>query len=120
VLARKRWIAERYTERLSRVSGVRVPVERGYAVNVFWMYGVVIEPDRRDDVMASLASYGIESRTMFCPMNLQPALLKLGAVDTTPCPVAEHLFTHGMYLPSGCLLTESDISRVCDAIERAL
>jgi perosamine synthetase len=123
IIARKRELAAAYTERLSAVSWLRLPVEREWARNVYWMYGVVVDhplgQDMRDQLRARLASAGIDTRTMFCPLNLQPALRKRHAVRTLSCPVAESLWKWGLYLPSSYDLTEAEIDRVCRVVSCA-
>lgn len=120
-LAAKRRVAAWYTERLREVTGLRLPVEKPYAMSVYWMYGVVVEEAfgyTRDEVMHELREYGVDSRTMFCPMNLQPALLDRGA--TRPmrgCPVAEDLWHNGLYLPSSTTLGEHDVAAICHVIQ---
>ena len=72
------------------------------------MYGVVVEDDfglTRDELAAALADGGIETRTFFCPMNLQPFLRSQPGFRDVPCPVAEDLWQRGLYLPSSPSLT---------------
>jgi perosamine synthetase len=119
ILDRKRQIAKWYTDRLSQIKGLRLPVEKYYAKNIYWMYGIVIEPKfgiSRNELSKQLQDKGIETRDMFCPMNLQPSLLKINAVIDTPCPVAENLWNNGLYLPSGNQLTPEQVNVICDTI----
>jgi perosamine synthetase len=118
IIERKRWVADRYTERLCVVPHLRLPIERPWAFNVYWMYGLVVVDGRRDEIMERLSEAGIESRTFFCPMTLQPFLLDRRAVRGS-CPVAEQLWADGLYLPSGCDLTEAEIDRVCEVVSCA-
>jgi perosamine synthetase len=66
-----------------------------------------------------LSEQGIETRTFFCPMNMQPFLRKQEGHRDIPCPVAEGLWSDGFYLPSGNQLDRSSIARVCEAIAKA-
>jgi perosamine synthetase len=118
ILLRKRQIARWYERRLCDVPRLRLPVERPWAMNVYWMYGVVVIDGTRDALMARLEEFGIESRTFFCPMSTQPALLARHAVRGD-CPEAERLWQQGMYLPSGCDLTEADVDLVCEVLRCA-
>ena len=66
------------------------------------MYGVLVEDEfglSRDELAAELLERGIESRTFFCPMNLQPFLRDQPGFRNVPCPVAEDLWRRGLYLP---------------------
>ena len=43
-VARKRQIAAWYTERLDGERGITLPTEAGWARNVYWMYGILLDP----------------------------------------------------------------------------
>jgi len=73
----KRRVAHTYNRHLAEVPGIQTPVERDWARNVYWMYSIVIGEDfgvGRDELMAKLQERGIETRTFFCPLNMQPCL----------------------------------------------
>lgn len=122
VLADKRRVASTYNERLSDVPGLQLPAEMPGAVNVYWMYAVVVRPEfgrSRNELAQVLSAQGIETRTFFCPMNMQPFLRGQEGFRDVPCPVAEDLWARGLYLPSANRLSEADIGRVCEAIAAA-
>jgi perosamine synthetase len=119
VIEQKRRIAGTYTSLLAEVPGIRTPVELEWARNVFWMYAIEVTdefPLTRDELSASLAGTGIESRTFFCPMNMQPFLRRQPGYRHVPCPVAERLWTTGLYLPSSITLTDVQIAAVVEGI----
>jgi perosamine synthetase len=121
-IEQKRRVAHTYNALLADVPGIKTPVELDWARNVYWMYAVELGPDfplSRDELMANLSDAGIESRTFFCPMNLQPFLKRFPGFRALPCPVAERLWETGTYLPCTITLTEEEIRSVVDAI-RAL
>src|SRR5206468_7385528 len=63
-IAIRRANAARYTGRLSRIPGLTLPVERPWARNVYWMYGVVVEDEfgiSRDVLRNRLARRGLET-----------------------------------------------------------
>ena len=122
VIADKRRVAGLYREALAGIPGLRLPVELEWARNVYWMYAVVVEPAfgiTRDELMQRLAATGIETRTFFCGMNQQPFLRAQPGYRDVPCPVADRLWTTGLYLPSAPTLTEATIAQVADAIRQA-
>jgi perosamine synthetase len=85
------------------------------------MYGVVVEPAfglSRDELTKQLRDAGIDTRTFFCPMNLQPCLQKQPGFRPVPCPVAERLWANGFYLPSSPKLTEHTIAQIAGNIRR--
>ena len=61
------------------------------------------------EVIEQLAKEGIGCRPFFYPMNLQPALKKLGLFEGESYPVAEWLYEKGFYVPSGLSLTEEQM-----------
>jgi perosamine synthetase len=108
-----------YSQRLSRIPGLRLPVEHSSVKNSYWMYGVVCEKQfsvSRDVLMAKLLERGIESRKFFNPMHLQKSIRDYGFRAPSPMPVSEHLGDAGLYLPSSSSLAVEDIDRICDAI----
>lgn len=117
-IARKREIAGWYTALLAGLEGVTLPVEESWALNVYWMYGVVLDESfgrSRDEVMAMLARAGVETRAFFWPMHEQPVFRKDDPrfpVTGGSYPVAERLGRRGFYLPSGLTLTREQVERV--------
>jgi perosamine synthetase len=119
ILEGKRAMARTYTERLNKVPGLQLPIEKPWAYNVYWMYGVVVRDEfgiSRDELMKRLADVGIETRTFFCPMDQQPFLQRQPGYRAVDCPVAGELWKRGLYLPSSHTLTAAEQQRVVDAI----
>jgi perosamine synthetase len=121
ILKQKRRVAQSYHRRLASVRGLQLPVEKSWATNVYWMFGIVVTPQfgiSRDALVAELAEDGVETRTFFCPMNQQPCLQKAGRA-MPQCPVADQLWDRGLYLPSSLDLSEQTIELVCDRVAHA-
>jgi perosamine synthetase len=121
VLRRKRQIAGWYRENLEGLSGITLfsPCEEGR--HVYWVYGILLDPGLdRDSVMAWLKAAGVETRSFFHPMNLQPCFQTIPQCSSAPCPVAEDLWNRGLYLPSGPNLSEAKIEEVCRLLTKAL
>jgi perosamine synthetase len=118
----KRRLAQAYNALLADVPGIKTPVELEWARNVYWMYAIEVGdefPLTRDELSESLYAAGIESRTFFCPISMQPFLRRQEGFNPVDCPVAERLWRTGLYLPSTVTLTEAEISTIADRI-RAL
>ena len=84
------------------------------------MYGVQITSKfgkNRNQLANLLKKNGIDTRTFFCPLNLQPFLKKIKGYSKHKCPVSESLWEQGIYLPSSNNLKEKDIKRVCTLIK---
>ncbi len=109
-----------YTELLQNMPGLVTPPEAGNCKNVFWMYSVLVEDEfgmTRDQVRVYLANHGIETRTFFIPMHLQPIYFE--AFKGQRYPVAEMLCERGFYLPSASSLTKEQIRYIVQIIRQA-
>jgi len=81
------------------------------------MYALLVEDVfgcSRNDLRQHLASRGIETRSMFIPVHLQP--IYHDAFRDERYPVAEDLCRKGLYLPSGPGLSADDIEYIAGAI----
>ena len=122
IIEQKRRVAHTYNQLLADVAGIRTPPELEGARNVYWMYAITVDPESgigRDELARHLADNGVETRTFFCPMNMQPFLRRQAGFRDVPCPVAGQLWERGVYLPSSCDLDESTIAKVVGLIRSA-
>lgn len=120
LVALRRRNRERYVEALAGIPGLTLPVERPDCRNVFWMFGVTVDEafgPSRDELRERLAARGIETRTFFVPIHIQPAYF--GAHRGERHPVAERLGATGLYLPSGPTLSDADVAYVARQIRHA-
>jgi perosamine synthetase len=109
-----------YTELLKEIPGIVTPPEASWAKNVFWMYSILVEDEfglTRDGLRTYLARYGIETRTFFIPMHLQP--IYFDAFKGQRYPVAEMLCQRGFYLPSASSLTVQQIKYIAGIMQQA-
>jgi perosamine synthetase len=116
---RKREIGWRYTELLSGIDGLQLPVEMPWANNVYWMYGMVIDAARGFDaaeLARRLRRRGVVTRPFFVGMHEQPVLLDRGLFAGERFPVTERVSRQGLYLPSGLTLTAEQQERVARAV----
>ena len=119
LVARRRSNAARYAAALDGVAGLHLPIEEPWAHNVFWMVGVTLDDAfgcGRDELRERLAARGIETRTYFVPMHLQPAYFHRHQGERYP--VAEELGRTGLYLPSGPDLSDDDVAFVAREVRR--
>ena len=113
-------LARRYAERLSHLPGLTLPVERAEVMNVYWMFGVVVQNAfgiSRDMLRMQLAEKGIETRCFFIPMHRQP-IYAPDFVDQR-FPVADELCRRGLYLPTFAGLGEGEVDYICGAMAHA-
>lgn len=117
-VAARRHNSALYSELLAKIDGIRTPPEVGDVENVFWMYGVLVDPEvfgmSRNDLREALAARGIETRTFFIPIHFQP--IYHAQYEGQSFPVAEAFCANGMYLPSASSLTDSQVRYVVAAV----
>ena len=119
---KKRWIAREYNRWLKDIEGIQIPVEKSWAKNVYWMYGILLNDKfkkRRDELMKFLAENDVESRAFFVPMHKQPAFHKVGLFVNESHPVSEQLGENGLYLPCSNKITQEQIEYICNVIKKA-
>ena len=100
---------------------VTLPPDAPWAKNVYWMYSILLEDNlrlSRAEFMKELEVEGIETRTFFYPVHVQPLYKDMGSKESFP--VADELSRKGINLPSGNDLTRDEIMSVCDTILRLI
>ncbi len=119
-LEKKQWMGKRYAEELSGIAGLRLPITKDYATNVYWMYAVLVEDAfgmTKDALRAKLLEKGIDTRDFFYPCHSQP-FLKDHPQAGNSFPVSEEVAQRGFYLPSGMALAEEQLRYVCEMIRQ--
>lgn len=120
----KRLMGRRYTELLSDLPGIQIPLsEKDYAQNAYWVYGIVLDdeiPFDAQEAMKRLASLGIGTRPFFWPMHEQPVFRKMGMFSNDSHAVSERLARRGFYIPSGLALKADQINRVVEALDQVI
>lgn len=109
--------ARYYMSVLENIPGITFPTQQDQVKNVFWMFSVLINEEskiNRDDLRYWLAENGVETRTFFIPMHLQPVYYN--QQHDNEYPNAEYLCKHGMYLPSSGNLSTHTIDLIAKLI----
>jgi perosamine synthetase len=123
IVAHKRWMGQAYTERLQDIACLQLPVEKPWARNIYWMYGLVLSEETGMDAVEfarRLHSAGVETRPFFLGMHEQPVLRKMGLYLAERYPVAERIARQGLYLPSGMALTAEQLDKVDFVVHEVL
>lgn len=123
IVKRKRWMGTSYSERLTGVPGLRLPVEQPWAKSVYWMYAVELEESAGIDASEfaeMLLEREVQTRPFFVGMHDQPVLRDRGLFEGEQFPVADRISRQGLYLPSGIALSESQLGQVCEAVREVL
>lgn len=121
IIEQKIRVAKTYDRFLKNIPGLQLPAPSRIGRHVYWMYGAIVRPEfglSRDELQQQLRAGGIDTRTFFCPMNLQPFLRKQEGYRQVDCPVAASLWKTGFYLPSSTSLSEETIQQIAGTIAR--
>jgi perosamine synthetase len=114
VAARQR-NAQHYRQLLEDVPGLSFQPQSRLVTSSHWMVGVEVDPlvfgIDRDELRRLLAMRGIETRSYFIPMHLQPCYQ-----SPVVLPNAERLSAQGFYLPSSSTLDDVTRAHVCEQI----
>lgn len=108
-----------YRELLSDVAGLTFHPQAEWATSSHWMVGVEVNQDSpvtRDRLRYLLAARGIETRTYFIPLHLQPVY----ADPLQRFPESERLASQGLYLPSSSSLTAEDREWIAQQIREVM
>lgn len=112
--------AKLYNSLLSKIGEkVTLPPEAPWAKSVYWMYSILIQEEfgmSRDSLMKNLELNGIETRTFFYPIHVQPIYAQHYAGEKFP--VADELSRKGINLPSGNNLTADEVTYICECIKK--
>ncbi len=112
LLAARVRIAQAYAERLAHLPLTLPAADEG---DVHGWQAYVVQVARRDEVLAGLRAVGIEAQIGTYALPL------LGAYrDQGFFPGAQHAFEHALALPFHTRLTDSELDRVAQALEREL
>jgi dTDP-4-amino-4,6-dideoxygalactose transaminase len=113
----KRAIFHHYLNRLGDLPGIAFMPEAPYGRSNRWLTSITVDPNKfgadRESIRVALEAENIESRPVWKPMHLQPVFKRCEVVGGK---TAEYLFDHGLCLPSGTAMTESDLDRICRII----
>lgn len=121
-LRRVRHNVEVYKRHLKEVPFINFPAEpMGYR-NSYWVFGITFD-EKKSGVSVSkirevLAGEGIETRSFFIPIHLQPIYYQ--DFKGQNFLVAERLSREGFYLPSYFGLKENQIKKISEVIKRCL
>ena len=101
---------------------ISLPLEKKWAKNTFWMYGIVLKNKKMTAKILSkkLFENNIETRPLFLGMHEQPIFKKMKLFKKENYPNTEYISKYGLYLPSGLRLNKSKIELICRTLKRIL
>lgn len=124
LVERRRHNYEQYVKGLAGIPGISFLPESPDVKSIRWMVGIMVDPEvfgiTRNELRDRLAKMGIETRTFFVPMHVQPCFEKFLSMQPSPVadnfPVSEKLCAQGTYLPSASQMADHSIQYICDRI----
>ncbi len=122
LLGKRDRVAHWYSERLSEIPGVEVPVIEPFTTRMSW-FVYVVRFDRkidRDALASRLERGGIAVRPYFLPIHLQPYMAERFGYREGDFPVTEDLGRRGLALPFSGVMTEGQVEQVCAALHAEL
>lgn len=123
VLAR-RLVFETYRKQLSDIQGIEWMPEPDWSYSTHWLTACLIQPlGVRSNVLGiiqNLSEEMIEARPLWKPMHLQPVFQHCRYFCHGEISVSDHLFKHGICLPSGSNMSEENLERVVSSLRRLL
>lgn len=115
IIEKKIEIAQIYNSLLKEVEEITLPPQEKWAKNVYWMYSILINSGKRDNLINRLRYYGVETRPFFIPMHrLPPYRLK------EDYSVSDRLSKSGINLPCFIGIKKREIKYICDRIKSIL
>jgi perosamine synthetase len=123
IVSRRRDLAARYSQGLSDVPGVRVPIEPGWAQTNWQSYAIRVAPGKQRAVMQRLLDEGISTRRGVMNAHLEASYppgtwRAAGGPGALRC--SEEARDTAIVLPLFHDLDEVDQDRVIDAVSRAV
>ena len=128
LIAIKRRYGALYNKLLANIPCLQLPVEKTYAKNIYWMYGIVLDKSagfNNETFAKKLAQRGVGTRPFFYPLHRQPVwkksqYRKIAERNKGNFPVADKISQQGLYLPSGLGNTEKEIRHVAATVRKLL
>ncbi len=118
--ARRRLLAERYSQALSRLDAFELPATRSDVGHAWHLYAIRICPGElsvhRDRVIEELKERGIGTSVHFIPLHLHPYYRDRWGYRPGDFPVAEDYFDRCISLPLYPAMSDEDQARVIEAL----
>jgi perosamine synthetase len=119
LIARRRLLAQRYTELLAGIPGLATITDPGYGTTNYQSFWVLLPDDfpvSRDELLRQLAQAGVSARRGIMAAHLEPAY---EGFARGPLPVTERLTARTLILPLFHDLTESEQDMIVSVIVTA-
>ena len=103
-----------YKNELSCIEDIR-PIKSPVDGN-FIPFRFAFTSNYKNKIESRLNENGIQTRSFFYPMHIQPAVVKYFGIQK-PQPVSEKLYEKGLCLPVHHEISSDDIIKICDLVK---
>lgn len=118
-MAKRRRVAQMYTDRLSDLEWVRPPIVRPNMSMSWFVYTITLsEGLNRDQVMQAMMGEGIPTRGYFSPVHLQSYIRKRLGTHEGMLPVTESVAQRTIALPFHGNLSEAEVEQVVKVLTK--
>ena len=121
LLARRRTIAQRYTEAFQQLPEVETPPNPSYCQHAWHLYILRLRPERlsidRDTFIRKLSEAQIGTSVHFIPLHLHPFYRTNYGLHYDDFPIALHEYQRSISLPIYPGMSDEDVEDVIAAVE---
>lgn len=119
-VARRREINSLYRKLLKEAKGISFLTNPSEDFNSnYWLTCILVDESvagfSREDLRLAMDEANIETRPLWKPMHMQPVFADAPFYGNG---TSERLFEEGLCLPSGAGLTDDDVRRVCEVVDK--
>ena len=118
MLAKREQVAGWYSERLSEIPGIEIPVVVPETTRMSWFVYVIrlAKEIDRAELAKRLEARGVPIRPYFLPIHLQPYMVEKFGYREGDFPITEDLGRRGVAVPFSGVMTEAQVEYVCEAL----
>jgi UDP-4-amino-4,6-dideoxy-N-acetyl-beta-L-altrosamine transaminase len=116
---RRREIFHRYSEALSNIDGLVLPVERDY-VNTNWhLFPIRVNPDKRLEIFKYLRNAGVGVQVNYLPAYRHPVFRENGFANEF-LKVSESYYNSEISLPMSFALNDNQVEKIVESVKLAV
>jgi perosamine synthetase len=118
IIERKRQFAMSLSERLSKIPGIRVPIEPKWGGHIYQSYVILVDESlNRDKIVKNMKTRGIETTLGTYALHDQPFFQREFGYKTGQLPNSHAAFTRTITLPLYPQMKESDLDLLADTLK---
>lgn len=118
MIKKRNKIAEWYNYYLDDIPNILLPQTASNATHSFFVYSIIITNGRRDSVKYFLLKKGVETKTYFSALHLQPFIKKSFCCKKGDFPVTEKVSAEILTLPMFVEMRKKDVKYVSELIKQ--